>query len=42
MVGTSCRYAPVEINGSIAERKQFVEVVAQSIENGTVLGERTC
>ncbi len=42
MIGTSCRYAPVEFEGSITERKQFVEVVAQSTENGTILGERAC
>ncbi len=42
MIGTSCRYAPVEFNGSIGERKQFVEVVAQSVENGVILCERSC
>ena len=42
MIGTSCRYAPVELEGSIAERKQFVEVVARSVENGMILGERAC
>ncbi len=40
MVGTSCRYAPVEFEGSIGERKQFVEVVARSMECGMIIGER--
>jgi threonylcarbamoyladenosine tRNA methylthiotransferase MtaB len=42
MVGTSCRYAPVELDASIHQRKQFVDVVATSTQNGAILGKRTC
>jgi threonylcarbamoyladenosine tRNA methylthiotransferase MtaB len=39
MVGTSCRYAPVELDGTIEIRKRFVEVTAGSVDGGRILGE---
>ncbi len=37
MVGTSCRYAPVELHGDISMRKQFVDVVAGRTIEGRIL-----
>jgi threonylcarbamoyladenosine tRNA methylthiotransferase MtaB len=36
MVGTACRYAPVEVPGTIAMRKQFVDVVAGASKSGQI------
>lgn len=41
MLGTSCRYAPVELQGAVAERRQFVEVTATAVQGPHLLGERT-
>jgi len=38
-VGTSCRYAPVEISSELAACGKFVEVVAQTISAGHIQGE---
>jgi threonylcarbamoyladenosine tRNA methylthiotransferase MtaB len=37
MVGTSCRYAPVILRGDISQRKQFVDVIAASLDDGLVV-----
>jgi threonylcarbamoyladenosine tRNA methylthiotransferase MtaB len=37
MVGTACRYAPVELPGSIAMRKQFANVRAGMVSEGRLL-----
>jgi threonylcarbamoyladenosine tRNA methylthiotransferase MtaB len=42
MMGTSCRYAPVELEASIHQRKQFVEVTARAVQNGMIRGEGEC
>ena len=36
MLGTACRYAPVEVPGTIAMRKQFADVVAGKVCNGLI------
>jgi threonylcarbamoyladenosine tRNA methylthiotransferase MtaB len=38
MIGTSCRYAPVVFPGDVSQRKQFVEVIAESTLNGRIEG----
>ncbi|MEX2112198.1 MAG: tRNA (N(6)-L-threonylcarbamoyladenosine(37)-C(2))-methylthiotransferase MtaB [Pirellulales bacterium] len=38
MVGTSCRYAPVVFRGDVSQRKQFVEVMADSMFDGRIEG----
>jgi threonylcarbamoyladenosine tRNA methylthiotransferase MtaB len=38
MVGTACRYAPVEVPGTVAMRKQFAEVTAGIAVNGRICG----
>jgi threonylcarbamoyladenosine tRNA methylthiotransferase MtaB len=38
MIGTSCRYAPVVFRGDVSQRKQFVDVIAGSSENGRIVG----
>ena len=35
-VGTSCRYVPVELPGTIAMRKQFADVVAGPAADGII------
>jgi threonylcarbamoyladenosine tRNA methylthiotransferase MtaB len=40
MVGTSCRYAPVELDGTTALRRLFVDVTASSVADGHIQGER--
>jgi threonylcarbamoyladenosine tRNA methylthiotransferase MtaB len=37
MVGTACRYAPVELPGTIAMRKQFATVTAGETINGHII-----
>jgi threonylcarbamoyladenosine tRNA methylthiotransferase MtaB len=37
MLGTSCRYAPVELPGTIAMRKQFASIIAGEPTNGRIL-----
>jgi len=37
MLGTACRYASVELPGTIAMRKQFASVVAGETSNGRIL-----
>lgn len=37
MLGTACRYAPVELPGTIAMRRQFANVTAGSVENGRIV-----
>ncbi len=36
MVGTACRYAPVELPGTVAMRKQFAAVTAGQASNGRI------
>ncbi len=36
MVGTACRYAPVELPGAVAMRKQFAAVTAGQASNGRI------
>jgi threonylcarbamoyladenosine tRNA methylthiotransferase MtaB len=38
MVGTSCRYAPVLFAGNVSQRKQFVNVQADSTLDGNIEG----
>lgn len=38
MIGTSCRYAPVELCGTVADRRQFRDVVASSLHDGRLIG----
>ncbi len=38
-IGTSCRYAPVEISSPMSRVGEFVEVVAQTSSKGRILGE---
>lgn len=37
MVGTSCRYAPVEVPGSLSMRRQFAEVTPHALRNGRLI-----
>ena len=37
MIGTACRYAPVELPGTTTMRRQFREVVAESVCDGRIL-----
>jgi hypothetical protein len=37
MVGTACRYAPVELPGTISQRKQFADVIAGDAAGGRIL-----
>ncbi len=37
MVGTSCRYAPVELPGTVAMRRQFAEVVAGEVREDRIV-----
>jgi threonylcarbamoyladenosine tRNA methylthiotransferase MtaB len=37
MVGTSCRYAPVVLRGDASQRKQFVDIIARSIDDGRIV-----
>jgi threonylcarbamoyladenosine tRNA methylthiotransferase MtaB len=41
MVGTACRYAPVELPGTVAMRKQFAGVTAGSAVNGRICAAKT-
>ena len=38
MIGTACRYAPVELRGTTAMRRQFREVVASMVRDGRIIG----
>jgi threonylcarbamoyladenosine tRNA methylthiotransferase MtaB len=38
MVGTSCRYAPAEFEGTIELRRRFIDVMASSVEDGRIFG----
>jgi threonylcarbamoyladenosine tRNA methylthiotransferase MtaB len=37
MIGTACRYAPVELSGTPAMRRQFREVVATAVHDGRII-----
>jgi threonylcarbamoyladenosine tRNA methylthiotransferase MtaB len=37
MLGTACRYAPVELPGDVSMRKQFADVTAEKIIDGHIL-----
>ncbi|HZZ26812.1 MAG TPA: tRNA (N(6)-L-threonylcarbamoyladenosine(37)-C(2))-methylthiotransferase MtaB [Pirellulales bacterium] len=39
MVGTACRYAPVELPGDVSMRKQFADVRAGSVVSGRIQAE---
>jgi threonylcarbamoyladenosine tRNA methylthiotransferase MtaB len=39
MVGTSCRYAPVVFRGDISQQKQFVDVIAGSLDDGRIVAD---
>jgi tRNA A37 methylthiotransferase MiaB len=36
MIGTACRYAPVELPGTTAMRRQFRDVVAAAARDGRI------
>ncbi|HEX4000905.1 MAG TPA: MiaB/RimO family radical SAM methylthiotransferase [Pirellulales bacterium] len=38
MIGTACRYAPVELVGTPAQRRQFREVVASEVRGDRIIG----
>jgi threonylcarbamoyladenosine tRNA methylthiotransferase MtaB len=40
MVGTACRYAPVVFRGDVSQRKQFVDVIAASLDDGLIIAAR--
>jgi hypothetical protein len=40
MVGTSCRYAPVEVLGDLSLRRKFVDVIAGDAAEGRVQARR--
>ena len=37
MIGTACRYAPVELSGTTAMRRQFRDVVATAVDDGRII-----
>ncbi len=41
MVGTACRYATVELPGTVALRRQFVEVTAERLQGDRIIGTPT-
>jgi threonylcarbamoyladenosine tRNA methylthiotransferase MtaB len=41
MVGTACRYAPVELSGDVSMRKQFTTVTAGEVVDGRILAAET-
>ena len=42
VLGTSCRYAPVELPGTIAMRKEFASIIAGEAANGRILAATAC
>ncbi len=40
MVGTSCRYAPVEVAGDLSLRRKFVDVIAGDVVDGRIEARR--
>ena len=38
MLGTACRYAPVQVPAEPSARRQFVDVVAQSLTDDCIRG----
>jgi len=38
MIGTACRYVPVELRGTTAMRRQFRDVIAASVGDGRIIG----
>jgi threonylcarbamoyladenosine tRNA methylthiotransferase MtaB len=41
MIGTSCRYAPVELPGDVSLRRTFVDVIAGEAIDGRIEAQRT-
>jgi threonylcarbamoyladenosine tRNA methylthiotransferase MtaB len=37
MVGTACRYAPVELPAAVSERRQFRDVIASAVRDGRIV-----
>jgi len=42
MVGTSCRYAPVELRGDVSLRRKFVDVIAGELIDGQMIAGVPC
>ena len=42
MVGTSCRYAPVELPGDVSLRRNFVNVIAGEVTDGRIIARVPC
>lgn len=42
MLGTACRYAPVELPGSVAMRKEFSSIIAGEAANGRIIAATAC
>jgi len=42
MVGTSCRYAPVELPGDVSLRRKFVDVIAGEVIDGRIIARVPC
>jgi threonylcarbamoyladenosine tRNA methylthiotransferase MtaB len=42
MVGTSCRYAPVELPGDASLRRRFVDVIAGEVTDGRIIARVPC
>jgi tRNA A37 methylthiotransferase MiaB len=38
MVGTACRYAPVELPAAESARRQFRDVTAKAVRDGRIIG----
>jgi hypothetical protein len=38
-IGTSCRYAPVELTGKRSDEGAFIDVIAGATANGRIVGE---
>jgi threonylcarbamoyladenosine tRNA methylthiotransferase MtaB len=39
MLGTACRYAPVELPGDVTMRKQFADVIAGEVNSGGIVAD---
>jgi threonylcarbamoyladenosine tRNA methylthiotransferase MtaB len=42
MLGTACRYVPVEVPGTVGMRKQFANIIAGEAANGRILAAIAC
>jgi threonylcarbamoyladenosine tRNA methylthiotransferase MtaB len=39
MLGTACRYAPIELPGDVSMRKQFADVIAARLVNDRIVAQ---